>query len=109
MSMHGLGRKPRYIDESIYKGRHADRKVPRGNQGARCSKCGFICNADRDRSYRDRSKAGEGHDYSSTETVNVGWGKAYWGSSDWGGVKTVVNVGVTGGCPFCGTYLWQKP
>lgn len=70
----------------------------------RCSKCGFLCNTSRDVSFPDGSKAGYGTLITTQEfdDTSVGFDNSrvsFDGDID----PTVV-----GGCPFCGTYLYNR-
>lgn len=98
---HGKRVRPRYEDESVTHGLHADKVFPRGEKGTRCSKCGFICNTERDQYGIDGSKLGEGR---ADDNVDESWGES-WGEIPWGGVH--YDFVINKGCPFCGTYLYR--
>ena len=107
---------PDYIDsDEIRTGRNAENNVPRDSRYIRCSRCGWMCNTDRDIRAPYGSKTGEGvtreqvvqYD-GAPDTTPV----EYDGEDEDGRRVTYdghrSDFTITGGCPFCGSYTFDK-
>ena len=101
-------------DEVRY-GRNAETAVPKDSSYVRCSRCGFMCSIDRDIRAPYGSKLGQG--ISHPEIVQYDGGPDstpvdYDGEDSEGrrvsydGYRS--DFTVTGGCPFCGSYTYDK-
>ena len=92
---------------SIDWGRNPDVFVPDDRANVRCSKCGFICNTTRETRSEEGSRVGYGVDF-----VNVGTPTDDIIKTDshflTDGFKSIVDPQVVGGCPLCGSMLYNK-
>lgn len=84
-------------------------KVNEGDRLVRCRVCGFICDRERDLKLPDGSYAGLGVVYSAQQTAAVSKGDAKTpaagvvsGTPDRYYTRTIA-----GGCPCCGSYLYD--
>lgn len=108
----------------IESGYHFDQGSYRDNQYVRCSRCGFICNNDRD--LRSHPGGYEGWGTSNPATSVTGYDPQHpfnvvtWNSSQpWDGanswdspaapVENRFDTVVNAGCPQCGTMLFNNP
>lgn len=91
------------VNSSITKHNEGDRLV-------RCRVCGWICDRERDARIKDGSFAGLGIKYSSQQTANPSVGDAVIPAA--GAVSSTPDKYYTrevkGGCPSCGTYLYDE-
>jgi len=91
-------------------GKNRDLGTWRDDRYVRCSRCGFICHLDRDSRSRDGDRRGWGVNFE--QSVSAGGWFSGWFSSGWFSSGTqptdIVDPVVVGGCPFCGTYLYDK-
>ena len=99
----------------VRSGRNAENVVPKDSSYIRCSRCGFMCSTDRDIRAPYGSRLGQGirhleiveYDGGPDDTETL-----YDGPDEEG--RTVSYDGyrsdftITGGCPFCGIYTYDK-
>jgi hypothetical protein len=78
--------------DAVNNGKNNDLGTWKDNRYVRCSRCGFPCHLDRDTKEPKGSRSGWG----ITNTIVSGL------------TATVYDPLVTGGCPQCGTYLYNK-
>jgi hypothetical protein len=92
--------------DSISTGRNPDLGTWKDNRYVRCQRCGFMCHLDRDSRASEGSRVGEGMSYSTTfNTVSLTGNAAYSSAT----VSVVRNDPIViGGCPQCGTYMYDK-
>ena len=85
---------------SVTHGLNADNAPLPETCWVRCRKCGFVLNT-------ARHPKGWGEGITHTMEGNVDRGG--WGNGDWGDAYTpnVADFEITGGCPFCGTYIYD--
>lgn len=95
-------------------GKNRDLGTWRDDRYVRCSRCGFICHLDRDSRSRDGDRRGWGIKFEQS-VANEGWFEDGWFSSSSNGwfvggdvQSNVIDPVVTGGCPQCGTFLYDK-
>ena len=98
---YGPGKSPGVTD-TVVKWNDADRLV-------RCRHCGFICDRERDVNLKDQTWAGLGISYSAQLTAGTSIGDRRVPAA--GTVVTSADQyytrEVTGGCPCCGSYLYD--
>lgn len=84
-------------------------KIDEGKVYFRCRKCGFSgCRKQREQSFPRGNKAGEGKDFIYTSyTAYNSAGTPYKSSMVTYNCEKYY-AEVTGGCPVCGTYLWDE-
>jgi len=99
--------------DAVNYGENAENAPRRDDRFVRCSRCGFICHLDRDRRSTEGSKSGWGITNTQVD-VSVVKDSSGVGITDssgeyvgYGG-KYLYDPIVTGGCPQCGTYLYNK-
>lgn len=115
---HAYSRAPG-TSSSVTEGNEADRLV-------RCRVCGWICDRERDVRMKDGVFAHLGIKYSEQQTADssIGdapsgrstseWGEFGWGDSGWGEEESnrkpdkYYTREVVGGCPCCGTFLYDE-
>lgn len=88
-------------------GRNPDTFVPDDRENVRCAKCGFICNKSRETRSEDGSRLGYGISLDPVGTAfssTVGFSTTMLFNGSAAGYDPVV----VGGCPFCGTFLYNK-
>ena len=87
---------------SVVKGNEADRLV-------RCRNCGFICDRERDVRLQDQTHAGFGVNLGAAKTATASKGDARVPAA--GSISTKADTyysrDVSGGCPCCGSYLYD--
>jgi len=90
------------VTTTAVKGNEKDRMV-------RCRICGFLCDTERDVKASPDSFAGLGISYSSQQTASACISDKRVPAS--GTISTSADTYYTrtvrGGCPFCGTYLYE--
>lgn len=92
--------------KTVRYGRNADHAGFADDRYVRCSRCGFIANMDRHQREPYGSKAGQGIShpdpltYDETTQQYDGSGTTYDGRQN--------DFTVTGGCPFCGSFTFDK-
>ena len=75
----------------------------------RCKVCGFICDRERDVRLKDGTFAGRGIAYSSDKATVEKYGpKTPAATSVAGGTGSYVSRTVHGGCPSCGSFLYDQ-
>ena len=116
--------------DAVYHGDHAETKGD--DDFVRCARCGFPCKLDRDKQSHDGSKIGWGVNYEAQPIVTATYDSSeayqpataeynydnvyedsdlYDGGSGIGYdgvIRTIYDPVVTGGCPQCGTFLYNK-
>jgi len=92
---------------SIDYGENNDVFTPDDRAFMRCSKCGFICNTTRDVHAEEGSRVGYGISFvnAGTPTNDIMKTDSYFPTD---GVESVVDPQVVGGCPLCGSMLYNK-
>lgn len=91
-------------------GRNRDLGTWRDDRFVRCSRCGWICHLDRDSRSKEGDRRGWGVNFVTT-TDNQRWFQDGWFQDfGWFGLQggREVDPLVVGGCPQCGTYLYDK-
>ena len=100
----------RIMSDEVVFGRNTDSRVPADGAYVRCSRCGFICNTERDERAFVRSTKGWGISYGeATTTIAYDDSSTAYDSSttEYDGTITGTEDTVRG-CPFCGTYLYAS-
>ena len=94
--------RPPGASSSATKGNEAERLV-------RCRVCGFPCDLERDVNLKDGSYAGFGISLGAAQTmgVTVGDNKTPAAGAVSGTRQTYYNRTVTGGCPCCGSFIYN--
>ena len=84
-------------------------KVNEGDRLVRCQICGFPCDRERDVRIKDNTFAGLGVQLGTAQTAgsSVGDSKAPAAGSVTSTPDTYYNRTVSGGCPCCGSYLYD--
>lgn len=84
-------------------------KTNEGQRLVRCRVCGFICDRERDVSIKDGRWAGLGVSFGPQQTASasVGDAKTPAAGSVSGTPDKYYNRTVSGGCPCCGTYMYD--
>ena len=94
--------------DSVNYGLNAENAKRRDDRFVRCGRCGFICHLDRDKFSHYGARDGWGINY--TKTGSRAYDDAdvkYDGTEAYDG-KSIYDPVVTGGCPQCGTYMYNK-
>lgn len=91
------------VSSSVTKHNESDRLV-------RCRVCGWICDKERDVQIKDNTFAGLGVSYSSQQTASasVGDAKTPAAGSVSGTADRYYTRTISGGCPCCGTYMYDE-
>jgi hypothetical protein len=117
--------------KAVYHGDHAE--TSGADEFVRCARCGFPCKLDRDKQGHEGSKIGWGINYTeypivtatydssdldyNPDTVVYNYDNVYDDSDLYDGgsgtaydgvIRTIYDPVVTGGCPQCGTFLYNK-
>jgi hypothetical protein len=79
--------------KAVLFGRNQDFAPFQDNRYVTCERCGFTCHLDRDVKYNNEDKTGWGLKYNDDPDVTA---------------EDVKDPIVTGGCPQCGTFLYNK-
>jgi len=97
---------------SFHRSPGADSSVTKHNEGdrlVRCRVCGWICDRERDASIRPDTFAGLGVSYGAQQTAgaSIGDAKTPAAGSVSGTADRYYERTVQGGCPCCGSYLYD--
>lgn len=96
----------RVPSKAVHYGRNRDVSAFRDDRYVKCGRCGMTVNMDRHAraSYGFRAGQGISHPdpltYNSSSTAYNGTGTTYNGRQN--------DFTITGGCPFCGSYTFDK-
>jgi hypothetical protein len=97
----------RIPSKSVHHGLNADNVGLRDDRYVRCTNCGFVCHLDRDLRAPFGSKTGQGRQSYPREAYDDS-GTEYSDTDTHydGGINDFT---ITGGCPFCGSYTYDRP
>ncbi len=116
----------RIPSKAVHHGYHFDQDAFRDDMNVRCSRCGFICNLERD--LRSHPGGYEGWGTTMTKQTTTGYDPQHpftvitWNSNKWtwdsasvtwdspaAPTETNYDPLVTCGCPQCGVLLYDNP
>ena len=107
----------RYIkSDAVHHGRNFDRGAFKDDRQVRCARCGWICQLDRDSRHPEGSLAGWGIKFDETtgtaqaeyDDASFDYNTPIWYDGLPLADYTRDDPVVIGGCPQCGTYLYNK-
>jgi len=97
----------RIYSDTVGHGINFDKGDYPDNKFVRCSRCGWICNIDRDPGMREGSSSGWGMRYPTDGTLFDDPVLSYDDVKTNYDGSNINDPVVKGGCPQCGTYLYK--